>query len=986
MKAYLLLLAALASPALSATITSPGADGDMSRAIELYRSGNYRAALDQLRDASATVSRSNLLHLRAKTLFALGDYHAAAADFASLAALHPASPDYAEALTGYADCLYSLGRMDEAFDAYAEVPVQWLNPEREATTAYRQGVCALETDGPDAAVPYFTRAASNASTRSQAEYYLGVIAFDKGEYDAATRHFALVDTRTDYGVRVPWYTAQIDFARRQWAKALTEARSVMNGCPAELRPEMQRIAGESLCRLGRESEGLDYLRQYIAGTSAPALSALYLLGTAEYRQGDYDNALAHLTPVAAEASDILRQSAYLFIGQALMNSGDNNAAILAFDKAVDIKNGDPAVEEAAYYNYAVARFSGASVPFSSAAETFEEFLKRYPNGTYAPRVSEYLAGAYLADNNFERALERIRRTKTPSDKMLATKQKALYGLAWNEMQNHNYDRAEGRLAEAAEIRGDSDTKAEIALLQGFIESRKGNYGRAEALYEQYLRQAPAVSENMPVAYYRLGYALYAQGKNKAAADAFAKAAQHLEGPYRADAFTRLADLAQVEGNFTEASGLYNSALAADESCDYAALQLAKIKGFQRDYKGKIEGLEAFRRRYPQSPLLPDALLETTQAQISLGRNDDAIATYRTLIADYPGTSQGRRAYNEMAMTLLDSGRRDEALEAYRTLISLYPTSEEAAQAAGILKNLYTDAGEADKYLTFIKSVDNAPQIDEASAEDIAARSALNALQNSGSTAQLEAFVAQYDRSPRRAEFLALLMEQSLACDDNETARRYAAELLQRYPDSRSAEDAMAVEATYLYSQGQTPEALEMWQNLGKRASNASMSARAALGAMRAARDMGDYPLAAQKADELMNANLPDSERFTVAEAAFTKACALEAEEKTDQAIEMWQSLAANPAEEFGAKSAYRAAEALYESGKNAAARKQAQEFVQSGSPHRYWVARGFILLSDIYKAEGKTFEAREYLEALRDNYPGDEADIFMMIDSRLNEK
>jgi len=50
------------------------------------------------------------------------------------------------------------------------------------------------------------------------------------------------------------------------------------------------------------------------------------------------------------------------------------------------------------------------------------------------------------------------------------------------------------------------------------------------------------------------------------------------------------------------------------------------------------------------------------------------------------------------------------------------------------------------------------------------------------------------------------------------------------------------------------------------------------------------------------------------------------------------------------------------------------------------VARGFILMSDIYKSQGKNFEAREYLEALRDNYPGDETDIQSILESRLSEE
>ena len=47
------------------------------------------------------------------------------------------------------------------------------------------------------------------------------------------------------------------------------------------------------------------------------------------------------------------------------------------------------------------------------------------------------------------------------------------------------------------------------------------------------------------------------------------------------------------------------------------------------------------------------------------------------------------------------------------------------------------------------------------------------------------------------------------------------------------------------------------------------------------------------------------------------------------------------------------------------------------------MARAIILLSDIFKKQGDTFQAREYLESLQANYPGNEEDIKQMIDERL---
>ncbi|MDE6321433.1 MAG: hypothetical protein K2L93_03965, partial [Muribaculaceae bacterium] len=65
------------------------------------------------------------------------------------------------------------------------------------------------------------------------------------------------------------------------------------------------------------------------------------------------------------------------------------------------------------------------------------------------------------------------------------------------------------------------------------------------------------------------------------------------------------------------------------------------------------------------------------------------------------------------------------------------------------------------------------------------------------------------------------------------------------------------------------------------------------------------------------------------------------------------------------------------------AKSMADKLVDSNTPHFYWRARGFILLSDISRAEGNAFEADEYLRQLKANYPGGDDDINTLINQRL---
>lgn len=957
-----------------AQLVAPAPDGARAR-------GELMLTLNDALGAADASRQSKDLWLRARSLFAEGQYALARSEFMKLCSRDVASPLYVAAAAGAADCLFAAGDYKAALSEYIELDRSALSSAESAAVAYRCGVCAFECGDNVLAEKLLSEASSEPSVRSDACFYLGVKAFDAGQYDKAAAEFANVNTSRAPGVRVPYYMAQIDFARGQWQKALSAARQILKQGSAADRPEMTRVAGEALCRTGKQSEGVAELRKYLKMCNNPVPSAQYIVSVADYENGDIDAALKNLNPVVEKADGALRQSAYLYIGQALMQQGDYSAALLALDKAAS-DDSDPAVREAAMYNYAVASMAGASLPFKSSVDMLEDFLKQYPDGPYTSRVAACLAEGYLADKNYAAALERIGRISSPGVPELAIKQRALYALAWQAMNQGDMESADKYISGATGIKGNSvELAAEISLLRGQILAARGRNPEAADCFRSYLDRARN-GQNRTVAQYGLAYALYSCGRAAESEKIFRSlAAGELSEEMRADVLKRLGDLRYASDDFAAAADYYGDAQETNAANgDGALLDKARMLGYMRDYEGKLQALAQFRRSYPKSKLLPDALLETSQAQISLGRNSDAVETYRSLIRDYPTTSAGRRAYIQMGMTLIDMKRRAEAFEAYRTLISKYPTSEEAAQASKLLKNLYMEDGNGDEYLAFVQSVGNAPAVDSAEAEEISYTTALNRFRRNGDSSAIEKFISDYPSSPHNPDLLAAMLESAAGKGNTAGSETVARRIVEQYPDSRAAEPAMVVLAEVCYKKDSLPEAIKLWEEIERRTADSDRLAEARAGIMRARRDMGENEAAIAKADEIIASHASPA---LVSEARYVKACALDADGKTDAALEIWQAMASNTSDLNGSKSAYRAAEALFATGKLAKAREAAQKFVESGSPHAYWVARGFILLSDIYKADGKEFEAREYLEALRDNYPGKETDIETMIEERL---
>ena len=86
----------------------------------------------------------------------------------------------------------------------------------------------------------------------------------------------------------------------------------------------------------------------------------------------------------------------------------------------------------------------------------------------------------------------------------------------------------------------------------------------------------------------------------------------------------------------------------------------------------------------------------------------------------------------------------------------------------------------------------------------------------------------------------------------------------------------------------------------------------------------------------------------------------------------------------GAEAKYLLAQHLYDTADYAAAEQEALDYIDRSTPHAYWLARTFILLSDVYAAQDKKLDARQYLLSLQQNYQEDD-DIRPMIEERLEK-
>jgi TolA-binding protein len=104
----------------------------------------------------------------------------------------------------------------------------------------------------------------------------------------------------------------------------------------------------------------------------------------------------------------------------------------------------------------------------------------------------------------------------------------------------------------------------------------------------------------------------------------------------------------------------------------------------------------------------------------------------------------------------------------------------------------------------------------------------------------------------------------------------------------------------------------------------------------------------------------------------------------DEALEDFRRTAREVVSSEGAESKYRVAELLYRKDQVDESEKVVLEFIDQKSPHQYWMAKMFLLLSDISVKKGDLLQARVTLESLRDYYTVSDDGILEEVKTRID--
>ena len=956
-----------------------------------------RQADDEPRSAADLTRRSEAEYMLACAAYELGDPRAADILRDYLAA-HPATPHANRVQALIASTCFFDEDYAAALAAFDGVRPELLSTDERDDMTYRLAVSHLQTGNLTRAAVWFeTLRATSRRYEADCTYYIAYIRYTQGRMDEALPGFLALQEDKKYRALVPYYIAEIYLAKQQYDKAEIVAQNYLSARPGEAHAaEMQRVVGTVRYHASDWHGAMTSLEAYRKATESAGgrmrRDAAYMLGMAYCHNGVYSEAPAALGE-ATLTDDALAQNAYLHMGLAYLQLGDKNKARMAFEQAA-ASDADRAVKEQAAYNYALCIHETAYDAFGESVTVFENFLNEFPESQYAPKVSGYLVDVYMSTRSYEAALRSIERIKQPDPMIQKAKLRILFQLGTQAFANADFTTAIDyftRAWEPAAAFGTRGTLEQSDALYWRGESyyRLGRMPEAATDFERFLSvQSTRKDETVALAHYNLGYIAFHQQAYGAAENRFAQYVRLETGENRAalaDAYNRLGDCCLRNRRFDEAKRYYATAEKMGQSTgDYSYYQQALVAGLQKDYAGKVSLLDRLAEKYPDSPYAVDALYEKGRSYVQAGQNAQAIAVFRQLLQAHPESPVSRKAAAEIGLLYYQDNDYNRAIEAYTYVVTRYPGSEEARLALHDLKSIYVDADRVDDYARLVEQLPGGVRI-EASEQDSLSYAAAERVFMKGDVApakeSLGRYLAHYPDGAFSLSAHYNLCTIARQQGDEEAILLHAGKLLE-YPDSPYTEEALLMRGEVLFNRKQYDEARADYLRLQEKATTPERRRLGQTGALRCAYLLQDHAGTISAATVLLaESNLTPELRT---EALYDRAKASVAQADWAAAVPDLRLLAEDTRTLQGAEAKYLLAQHLYDTADYAAAEQEALDYIDRSTPHAYWLARTFILLSDVYAAQDKKLDARQYLLSLQQNYPEDD-DIRTMIEERLEK-
>lgn len=633
---------------------------------------------------------------------------------------------------------------------------------------------------------------------------------------------------------------------------------------------------------------------------------------------------------------------------------------------------DPSIQEIAALNYAKLSYE---LGFDREAITaLKSFITDYPSSIYQDDAKTLMSQILENTNNYKEAISIIESLNNRNNALNKSYQKLTYYYGLEFFQNKDYPKSKVYLIKSIQTDQDNKFKALAYFWLGENYFQLKEYEFAQREYTNFLwiaesRKTPYYS----IAYYNIAYTHFKLEKFNDARVNFDKyvsleKANSNSDRYN-DAIVRIADCYMAQTDYVHAISYYDKTISnRKQEVDYALFQKATILGLQNKDTEKLEVLKDLSVRFRNSPYLDDALFEIANMHFIDGKYAQAQNKFNYLIQEFPRSPYYTAALLKIGLAHYNLNNTEEALSQFKAIIKQYPYSDEAKEAFTAAREILIDQGKGEEVLTLVPKMNLTKSFQDSTLYH-SAFSFVKKNDYENAIKNLNKYLLQYpdgyfvvNANYYLANSAAMLNQKELALEHYEAVNNMS--------PNEFVEKSLKGAAEIYYFNSMYEKALMRFRQLEEIAIIRENVLLSAIGQMRCHYKLQEFQECIIMTDKVLN--LAYAKQEDKIEAHYYGGKSNLKLLQLDQAMASLTQVYKNNNGNIGAESKYLTAYIYYLKENYDEALNTILELKDDFSNNDYYVAKGFILLADVFVKMGDFFQAKSTLQSIIDNFPGDE--------------
>ncbi len=871
---------------------------------------------------------------------------------------------------------FSNGKYKKALESFREVELPDLDREERTEYFYKKGYSQYKTKDPDRAKTSLSKVLNTKSKYAPyAIYYYAVISYEEGDNKDALENFEKIKDNRTFRKSVRTYLAHLYHRAGDYEKMMEVAVPAYSEASSKDKPGLALLIGDAYYRAENYEEALPYFEFY-ERTSRRSMGReeAYQLGYTFFMTENYRAAIQNFQEAIGE-EDQLTQNAYYHLGYCYLKTGQKKFASNAFSAAQKM-DFDPGIAEDALFNYAKLSMEVASDPYNTAITALEDYIEQYPESARTEEAYEYLANLYLSTRNFKDALSSVERIKARSGALQEAYQKICFYRGIELFNAGDYEAAIDLFKKASLEDHDQFIAAESNLWIGEAFYRQNNAWAAIKYYKEFLDRPGAEKvEGYSNAYYNLGYTYFNKKEYGTAITWFGKFVNYRgrkDAKLEGNALLRLGDCYFIRKDYNQAISYYNKAIrSGNGKSDYALYQKAITQGASGLFNDKTRTLKELINGQGKSTYTDDAKYELAVTYMLLSKNNDALSWFNRLVTDHPNSRFAVKSMLKSGLIYYNENQNAKALSVLKKVVEKYPNTAESREALNSIRNIYMDQNKVSEYYAYAEGLSFA-DVTVSEQDSITYIAAENVYMDNDCLEAVQAFGAYLERFPY-GSFSVNASFYKAECELKNGNREEALKDLEHViaqPTSEFSGNSLLQAARLSMMMEAWEKALKYYSRMSGFSELKEYEMEALEGITDCNFELRNWADAITSAMLMLGNDKVDDARIN--KAHFIMAQSYYAMDNLENARVEYNISEKLDDYLIGAESKYMVAYIDFVMGKYTESENGIFELSESYASYDYWVAKGFLLLSDVYLATDNEFQARETLKSIVENYRGPE--------------